>query len=108
MRILRIVKVKLCFEGFLKDLGEVDLRCLNLKGADTMPYCIYLRKSRADSEAEMCGAGSAIFLHCLGDRKPRTGGCVAIPEEQMYFVMRHVDPGCVVVIDSMDNFGAAF
>ena len=24
------------------------------------------------------GKGSAIFLHCLGDRKPRTGGCVAL------------------------------
>ena len=54
------------------------------------------------------GKGSAIFLHCLGDRKPRTGGCVAIPEEQMYFVMQHVDPDCVVVIDSMENFGAEF
>ncbi|MBQ1397814.1 MAG: L,D-transpeptidase family protein [Clostridia bacterium] len=54
------------------------------------------------------GKGSAIFLHCFGDRKPRTGGCVAIPEEQMYFVMRHVNPGCVVVIDSMENFGAEF
>ena len=54
------------------------------------------------------GKGSAISLHCFGDRKPRTGGCVAIPEEQMYFVMRHVNPGCVVVIDSMENFGAEF
>ena len=54
------------------------------------------------------GKGSAIFLHCFGDRKPRTGGCVAIPEEQMYFVMRHVNPGCVGVIDSMENFGAEF
>ena len=54
------------------------------------------------------GKGSAIFLHCFGDRKPRTGGCVAIPEEQMYFVMQHVNPDCVVVIDSMKNFGAEF
>ena len=53
-------------------------------------------------------AGSAIFLHCFGNRKPRTGGCVAIPEEQMYFVMQHVDPDCVVVIDSMENLGAEF
>lgn len=53
-------------------------------------------------------AGSAIFLHCFGDRKTRTGGCVAIPEEQMYYVMRHVDPACVVVIDSMENLGAEF
>lgn len=54
------------------------------------------------------GKGSAIFLHCIGDRKPRTGGCVAVPEEQMYFIMQHVDPDCVVVIDSMENLGAEF
>ena len=54
------------------------------------------------------GKGSAIFLHCIGDRKPRTGGCVAVPEEQMYFIMQHVDPDCVIVIDSMENLGAEF
>lgn len=54
------------------------------------------------------GKGSAIFLHCLGDRKPRTGGCVAIPEEQMYYVMQHVNPDCVVVINSMEKLGAEF
>lgn len=53
-------------------------------------------------------AGSAIFLHCLGDRKPRTGGCVAIPMDQMYYVMQHVSPDCVLVIDSMENLGADF
>ncbi len=67
-------------------------------------YCLNI----SYNEEGKAGAGSAIFLHCLGDRKPRTGGCVAIPEEQMYFVMQHVDPECVVVIDSMDNFGAEF
>ena len=54
------------------------------------------------------GLGSAIFLHCLGDRKPYTGGCVAIPMEQMYFVMRHVSPDCVVVIDTLSNLGGSF
>ena len=54
------------------------------------------------------GLGSAIFLHCLGDRKPFTGGCVAIPMEQMYFVMRHVSPECIVVIDSLENLGGSF
>ena len=47
------------------------------------------------------GAGSAIFLHCLGAVKPYTGGCVAIPEDKMLFVMQNVDPDCVVVIDSL-------
>ena len=67
-------------------------------------YCLNI----SYNERGKAGAGSAIFLHCLGDRKPRTGGCVAIPEEQMYFVMQHVDPGCVVVIDSMESLGAEF
>ena len=54
------------------------------------------------------GLGSAIFLHCMGDRKPYTGGCVAIPMEQMYFVMQHVSPDCVVVIDTLENLGGSF
>ena len=52
--------------------------------------------------------GSAIFLHCFGDRKPYTGGCVSIPLEQMRFVMEHVSPECVVVIDSLDNLDGTF
>lgn len=67
-------------------------------------YCLNI----SYNEDGVAGKGSAIFLHCLGDRKPRTGGCVAIPEEQMYFVMQHVDPDCLVVIDSMENLGAQF
>ena len=45
------------------------------------------------------GLGSAIFLHCFGPYKPYTGGCVAIPVENMRFVMQHVRPDCVIVID---------
>ena len=51
------------------------------------------------------GKGSAIFLHCFGDKKPWTGGCVAIPEEKMLFVIQNVQENCVVVIDSLENFG---
>ncbi len=47
------------------------------------------------------GAGSAIFLHCLGRMKPYTGGCVAIPEACMLTVMENVKDNCVVVIDSL-------
>lgn len=53
-------------------------------------------------------AGSAIFLHCLGPNKPFTGGCVAIPENQMKLVMQRVSPDCVVVIDSLENLGGKF
>lgn len=54
------------------------------------------------------GWGSAIFPHCLGDCKPYTGGRVAIPMEQMYFVMRHVSPDCVAVINTLENLGGNF
>ena len=54
------------------------------------------------------GAGSAVFVHCLGARKTYTGGCVAIPENQMRLVMRNVSPDCVVVIDTLENFGGSF
>ena len=49
------------------------------------------------------GRGSAIFLHCLGPQKPYTGGCVAIPENQMLKVMKSVKEDCVVVIDLLDE-----
>ena len=49
------------------------------------------------------GRGSAIFLHCLGPIKPYTGGCVAIPKDQMITVMQNVRPDCVVVIDSLQK-----
>lgn len=43
--------------------------------------------------------GSAIFLHCQTKNK-FTGGCVAIPVDDMREVLRHVRAGCVVVMDS--------
>lgn len=62
-------------------------------------YCLNI------SYNEECipGVGSAIFLHCLGPNKPYTGGCVAIPEEQMVNVMMFVKPECVVIIDSLQT-----
>ena len=64
-------------------------------------YCLNI----SYNENGMVGAGSAIFLHCFGDKKPWTGGCVAIPEEKMLFVMQNVNPECVIVIDSLNNLG---
>ena len=49
------------------------------------------------------GLGSAIFVHCLRPDRPFTGGCVAIPEEQMLALMQHVRPDCVAVIDSLET-----
>ena len=54
------------------------------------------------------GKGSAIFLHVFGNRKPYTGGCVAIPLDMMRFVMKNVVKNCVVIIDSLENLGGSF
>jgi|GEM_PF-1511716 len=53
------------------------------------------------------GRGSAIFLHCLGTKKPYTGGCVAVPEYSMKQIMQTVRPDCVVVIDTLENLGGS-
>lgn len=60
-------------------------------------YCLNI----SFNEEGAPGRGSAIFLHCLGPWKPYTGGCVAIPMDEMRYVMQHVLPDCVVVIDAL-------
>lgn len=67
-------------------------------------YCLNI----SYNEACKANAGSAIFLHCLGPSKPFTGGCVAIPENQMKIVMQNVRPDCKVVINTLDALGGSF
>ena len=62
-------------------------------------YCLNI----SFNEEGTPGRGSAIFLHCFGPTKPWTGGCVAIPEYFMKFVMQNVREDCVVVIDTLEN-----
>ncbi len=49
--------------------------------------------------------GSAFFFHSFRINRPYTGGCVAVPEDIMLFIMQHVKPGCKITIDSLENFG---
>lgn len=62
-------------------------------------YCLNI----SYNEAGTPGKGSAIFLHCMAPMKPYTGGCVAIPQDKMRFVLQTVRPECVVLIDSLKN-----
>lgn len=48
------------------------------------------------------GKGSAIFFHCKGNYG-YTGGCVAVPEECVLFVVRNAIKDCVVIIDTEEN-----
>ena len=77
--------------------------CVNIYEREyDFQYCLNI------SFNEECtpGRGSAIFLRCLGQEKPYTGGCVAVPENIMQLIMKNVDKDCVVVIDTMENLGA--
>ena len=49
--------------------------------------------------------GSAFFFHSFRVNRPYTGGCVAVPEDIMKFIMQHVKPGCKITIASLENFG---
>ncbi|MBR1442849.1 MAG: L,D-transpeptidase family protein [Firmicutes bacterium] len=49
--------------------------------------------------------GFAFFFHSFRVNRPYTGGCVAVPEGVMKFVMQHIKPGCRFTIDSLENFG---
>lgn len=66
-------------------------------------YCLNI----SYNEDGIPGLGSAIFLHCFGPAKPFTGGCVAIPEDCMKFVMRRVDENTVIVIDTYENLAGS-
>ena len=49
--------------------------------------------------------GFAFFLHSFRVNRPYTGGCVAVPEDIMRFIMQHVEPGCKITIDSLEKMG---
>ena len=51
------------------------------------------------------GGGSAFFFHSFRVNRPYTGGCVAVPEDIMKFIMCNIEGGCRITIDSLDNMG---
>ena len=85
-----------------------DLPGLDVESGDSehiIDYVYHYQYCLNISYNEECtpGLGSAIFLHCFGPVKPYTGGCVAIPEDYMRFVMRRVNTDTVVVIDTYEK-----
>ena len=52
---------------------------------------------------KISGKGSAVFLHCTSEKSEATAGCIAVPEVYMREIIRRVEPGCVLVIDRVEN-----
>lgn len=89
----------------IRDFPELDTEDSEHIADYTVHYVYCLNISY--NEAGTPGKGSAIFLHCMAPMKTYTGGCVAIPQDKMHFVMQMVRPDCVVLIDSLKNIAPA-
>ncbi len=87
----------------LPDLNKEDSEHI----VDYNPHYLYCLNI-SYNEAGTPGEGSAIFMHCFGVNKPYTGGCVSLPVEKMRSLIQRVEPGCVVVIDTLENMGGEF
>ncbi|MBR6337279.1 MAG: hypothetical protein IKR76_06040 [Ruminococcus sp.] len=49
--------------------------------------------------------GFAFFFHSFRYNRPYTGGCVAVPEDIMHFIMCNVKPGCKITLNTLKKFG---
>ena len=87
----------------LKELPDLDLESGDSEHIIDYPYNYQYCLNISYNEACTPGLGSAIFLHCLGAARPFTGGCVAIQEAQMRYVMQHIDENTQVVIDTYEK-----
>ncbi|MBR0384033.1 MAG: hypothetical protein IJH61_05040 [Eubacteriaceae bacterium] len=87
----------------LKDLPDLDIKSGDSEHIIDYPYHYQYCLNISYNEAGTPGKGSAIFLHCLGPAKPFTGGCVAIPEDHMKYVMKHVNDKTAVVINTYEK-----
>ncbi|MBR5734350.1 MAG: L,D-transpeptidase family protein [Desulfovibrionaceae bacterium] len=81
------------YDGFSKKDSEHIIEY-----AKPYQYCLNI----SYNEEGIPDAGSAIFLHCYSNN-PYTGGCVAIPEQDMKHLMQIVRPGCKIVISSLEK-----
>ena len=86
----------------LKDLPGLDVESGDSEHIIDYIYQYQYCLNISYNEEGTPNLGSAIFLHCFGPVKPFTGGCVAIPEDHMRFVMQHIDANTVVVIDTYE------
>ena len=86
----------------IKDLPDLDLASGDSEHIIDYIYHYQYCLNISYNEEGTPGLGSAIFLHCFGPAKPFTGGCVAIPESHMKYVMQHVDDKTAVVINTYE------
>ena len=85
----------------IKDLPGLDKE--NSEHISEFDYAYqYVLNMGYNSECKV-KKGFAFFLHSFRVNRPYTGGCVAVPEDIMKFIMQNVENGCKITIDSLDN-----
>ena len=80
----------------LIDIRETPHECLGEHLIEFAPHYHYGFFTDFNREC-VYGRGSAIFFHCSGP-KPYTGGCVAVAEENMVFLLQRTEPGAKLCI----------
>ena len=87
----------------IRDMPDLDKE--NSEHISDFPYAYqYVLNMGYNAECEE-EKGFAFFFHSFRVNRPYTGGCVAVPEDIMRFVMQHVKPGCRITLDSLEHFG---
>lgn len=85
----------------IKDLPDLDKE--NSEHISEFDYAYqYVLNMGYNSECKY-EKGFAFFLHSFRVNRTYTGGCVAVPEDIMKFIMQNVENGCKITIDSLDN-----
>lgn len=86
-----------------RDLPDLDVEeCEHIAEFDYAYRYVLNMGYNAECEVRK---GFGFFLHSFRVNRPYTGGCVAVPEDIMRFIMQHVKPGCRIAIGSLEDFG---
>ena len=90
----------------IKDVPGLDTEnCEHISDYDYAYQYVLNMGYNSECEEEK---GFAFFFHCLRVNRTYTGGCVGVPENIMKFIMQHIEDGCKITIDSLENFGGDF
>ena len=90
----------------IKDVPGLDTEnCEHISDFDYAYQYVLNMGYNSECEEEK---GFAFFFHSFCIDTPYTGGCVGVPENIMKFIMQHIEDGCKITIDSLENFGGDF
>ena len=104
------VKVSIRFRGRQITHSEIGLKVMQDFIDRTKDVAVVEKRPALDGRhmiMVLAPKTDKIFLHCFGQYKPWTGGCVAVPENIMKLIMQNVHEDCVVVIDTLENLGGS-